>query len=76
MADHSMVGKLAEVTGRIAPGTVGEVMVPVRGGVEAFYAVAADADEVIAAGSEVVIVEYLPPREVVVTPFPSFKELP
>jgi hypothetical protein len=75
MADHSMVGKIAEVTGRIAPGRIGEVMVPVRGGIEAFYAVSADAGEVIAAGSEVVVVEYLPPREVVVTPFPSSKEL-
>jgi hypothetical protein len=75
MADHSMVGKIAEVTGRIGPGLIGEVMVPVRGGVEAFYAVAADAAQVIPAGSEVVVVEYLPPREVVVTPFPFSKEI-
>jgi hypothetical protein len=75
MADHSVVGKLAEVTGKIGPGLVGEVMVPVRGGVEAFYAVGADEGEEIPTGTEVVVVEYLPPREVVVTPYPSSKEL-
>ena len=40
-----MVGKMGRVTGTIAPGRLGEVMVPVRGGSEAFHAYAADADD-------------------------------
>jgi len=62
-----MVGKMARVTGRIAPGRLGEVMVPVRGGTEAFNAYAADGDDEIAPGTRVVVVEYFPPRVVVVT---------
>ena len=63
-----MIGKAGRVTGTIAPGRVGEVMVPVRGGIEHFHAYAADADDTIARGARVVVVEYLPPRSVVVTP--------
>jgi hypothetical protein len=63
-----MEGKIGRVTGRIGPGTLGEVMVPIRGGTEAFHAYASDGDESIAVGARVVVVEYLPPRTVVVTP--------
>jgi hypothetical protein len=63
-----MIGKAGRVTGTIAPGRVGEVMVPVRGGTEHFHAYAADDDETIAAGTSVLVVEYFPPRKVVVTP--------
>lgn len=62
-----MIGKMGRVTGTINPGRLGEVMVPVRGGSEAFHAYAADGDETIARGSRVVVVEYYPPRTVVVT---------
>jgi hypothetical protein len=62
-----MVGKIGRVTGSIRPGVLGEVMVSVRGGTEAFNAYAADADDVIATGTRVVVVEYFPPRTVVVT---------
>ena len=55
-------------TGRIGPGRLGEVMVPVRGGTEAFHAYAADGDDEIPTGTRVVVVEYFPPRTVVVTP--------
>ncbi len=65
VADHTMVGKMARVTGRISPGRLGEVMVPVRGGTEAFNAYAADGDDEIATGTRVVVVEYFPPRVVV-----------
>lgn len=68
MADHTMIGKVGRVTGTIAPGRVGEVMVGVRGGSEAFHAYAADSDKTIPAGSRVVVVEYFPPRTVVVSP--------
>ena len=61
-----MVGKIGRVTGTIGPGQIGEVMIPVRGGSEAFHAYASDADENIANGSRIVVVEYYPPRTVVV----------
>ncbi|TDC41079.1 hypothetical protein E1281_37720 [Actinomadura sp. KC345] len=54
------------MTGRIGPGLVGEVMVPVRGGVEAFYAHPVDPREEIIVGTIVVVVEYQPPRTVYV----------
>lgn len=63
-----MVGKLGRVTGTIAPGRVGEVMIHIRGGSEAFLAYAADNDETYARGTRVTVVEYYPPRTVVVTP--------
>jgi len=61
-----MVGKIGRVTGTIAPGHIGEVMIPVRGGSEAFHAYASDTDETMATGSRIVVVEYYPPRTVVV----------
>ncbi len=63
-----MVGKIGRVTGTIGPGKLGEVMVPIRGGSEAFHAYASDADETLATGTRIVIVEYYPPRTVVVAP--------
>ena len=63
-----MVGRVGRVTGRIAPGTVGEVMVPVRGGTESFYAYSNDSSEEIAVGVRVIVVEYHPPRTVYVVP--------
>jgi len=63
-----MIGKVGRVTGRITPGNVGEVMVPVRGGSEAFHAYAVDKQETITIGTRVVVVEYFPPRTVVVSP--------
>ncbi len=63
-----MIGKLGRVTGTIAPGRIGEVMVSVRGGSEAFHAYATGSDDTIPAGSRVVVVEYFPPRTVVVSP--------
>ena len=62
-----MVGKIGRVTGRIAPGVIGEVMVPVRGGTEAFHAYATDNNDTISTGSTIVVVEYFPPRTVVVS---------
>jgi hypothetical protein len=62
-----VVGKQGRVTGRVGPGLVGEVMVPVRGGAEAFYAFAENPDEVIEVGAPVIVLEYQPPRTVYVT---------
>jgi hypothetical protein len=63
-----MVGKIGRVTGRIGPKQLGEVMVPVRGGSEAFAAYASETDTTIERGTRIVVVEYFPPRTVVVTP--------
>ena len=67
MADQKLIGKTGRVTGRVGPGRIGEVMVPVRGGTEAFHAYSAG-DEEIPTGTRVLVVETLPPRTVVVTP--------
>jgi hypothetical protein len=67
MADHQMIGKMGRVTGTIAPGRLGEVMVQVRGGSEAFHAYSDDTDETIPTGTRIVVVEYFPPRTVVVS---------
>jgi hypothetical protein len=63
-----MVGRQGRVTGRIGPGLVGEVVLAVRGGSEAFYAYAAEPGKVIEVGEPVFVVEYDAPRTVVVTP--------
>ena len=63
-----MVGKVGRVTGIIGPGRLGEVMISIRGGTEAFHAYSADGDDTIATGKRVVVVEYFPPRTVVVAP--------
>ncbi len=68
-AEGDVVGKVARVTGSIAPGRVGEVMIAVRGGSEAFNAYSADPAQTIARGSRVLVVEYFPPRTVVVSPY-------
>jgi hypothetical protein len=62
-----VVGKQGRVTGRIGPGLVGEVVLAVRGGSEAFYAYAADPDATIEVGSSVLVLEYAAPRTVYVT---------
>jgi hypothetical protein len=53
-------------TGAIRPGGLGEVMIAIRGGVEAFLARDADGGE-IGPYEEVAVVSYEPPRTVVVT---------
>ncbi len=52
--------------GAIRPGRTGEVLVDVRGGVEAYLARDADGGS-IAPGEEVVVVEKIGPRTVLVT---------
>ena len=68
MSDHSVVGKTGRVTGKIAPGMLGEVVLPVRGGSEAFYAYAADRGEVIDPGTPIVVIDFEEPRTVRVMP--------
>jgi hypothetical protein len=66
-SDHNVVGKIGRLTGQIDPGRMGEVMIPIRGGSEAFYAYAVDPEESIPRGTRVVVVEHEPPRTVVVS---------
>ena len=61
-----MIGKRGRVTGRVGPGLVGEVMISVRGGAEAFYAYPADESSVIEIGAQILVVDFEEPRTVYV----------
>jgi hypothetical protein len=69
-ADHQVIGKVGRLSGAIGPGEMGEVMVPVRGGTEAFYAYASDEGESIPEGARVIVLEHDPPRTVIVSRYP------
>jgi hypothetical protein len=62
-ADQSLLGSIGRVTVSIPAGGPGEVMISVRGGTEAFAALA---DEPIQRHSRVVVVECVTARSVVV----------
>lgn len=64
---ESLLGKIGRVTVSIPGGGPGEVLLPVRGGSEAF---AAWSDEPIPRHTRVVVVESLSARSVFVTPVP------
>jgi len=59
---------IGRVTGRIAPGTIGEVKLAYQGGSETFHAHAWDDGRVIDVGTEVVVIERVGPRTVKVAP--------
>ncbi|GAA4548734.1 hypothetical protein [Amycolatopsis samaneae] len=61
-----MIGNRGRVTGAIGPGLIGEVLLNVRGGTEAFYAYPADPEENIASGTQILVVDFEPPRTVYV----------
>jgi hypothetical protein len=67
MAEDRMVGKMGLVTGPIGPNRLGEVRISIRGGTEHFHAYAADTGDELTKGTRVVVVEYHPPRTVIVT---------
>ena len=67
MTDN-IVGVVGRVTGTIGPNRLGEVMVPIRGGTEAFHAYAVDPHDTLKTGTRIVVVEYMPPRTVIVSP--------
>src|SRR5664280_1531921 len=77
---HPMIGRTGRVTGRVAPGTVGEVTLQIRGGSEAFYAYASDPSAVIEKGAKVIVDDHQPPLTVFVSPveptLPVPRELP
>ena len=62
-----MIGKYGRVTATIPAGgeSKGEIMV--NG--EAYFALSSDPDSEVPKGTRVVVVEYEPPRTVVVTPY-------
>lgn len=61
-----MIGSRGRVSGTIGPGLIGEVLISVRGGVEAFYAYPAVPDERIETGTQVLVVDFEEPRTVYV----------
>jgi hypothetical protein len=63
--EDSLIGKIGRVTVSIPRNGPGEVLLPVRGGTEAFAALS---DEPIPRHSRVVVVEALSARAVLVTP--------
>jgi hypothetical protein len=65
-----MIGKIGRICAEISPGRMGEVMVPIRGGTEAFFAYASDDTEAIPKGTRVIVLEHDPPRTVIVSRFP------
>jgi membrane protein implicated in regulation of membrane protease activity len=69
-ADHQVIGKIGRLISAIEPGGMGEVMLPVRGGTEAFYAYAAEGSEEIPKGTRVIVLEHDPPRTVIVSRYP------
>ncbi len=69
-ADHQVISKVGRVTGEIRPGGLGEVVIAIRGGSEAYYAYAADPKERIEKGTRVIVIEHEPPRTVVVARYP------
>ena len=71
MPGDALVGKVGRVTGRVAPGVVGEVTVAIRGGSEAYFAHPYDGKEEIPRGSQVLIVDSAAPRTVYVTAYTS-----
>ena len=62
-----MIGRTGRVTGRVAPGTVGEVSLQIRGGSEVFYAYASVTGVIIEKGVKVKVDDYQPPLTVFVS---------
>ncbi|MFE0027004.1 hypothetical protein [Amycolatopsis sp. NPDC059021] len=61
-----MIGTRGRVTGAIGPGLIGEVLLSVRGGTEAFYAYPVNPEENIPSGTQILVVDFEPPRTVYV----------
>jgi hypothetical protein len=70
VVDHQVIGKVGRLVGAIQPGRIGEVMIPIRGGSEAYFAYASDPEESIPAGTRVIVLDHEPPRTVVVSRYP------
>lgn len=66
-AEQSPVGAVGRVTVPIPAGGPGEVLIPMRGGTEAY---AAWSDQPIAKGTRILVLDCTSARSVTVTPFP------
>lgn len=64
---ETVTGRTGRVSGSVGPGLVGEVVLPIRGGSEAFIAYPFLPGESFPTGSMVVVVEYSEPRTVYVS---------
>ena len=69
--DRSLTGKIGRVTGRIGPGTIGEVMLPYLGGTMAFHANPFDKASAFEVGDEVLVIYFEPPQTVYVDELPD-----
>ncbi len=65
--DHELIGKVGHCTGAIEPGGMGDVMVPIRGGSESYYAYSSDPAETIPKGSRVIVLDQRAPRTIIVS---------
>lgn len=70
--DRSLTGKIGRVTGEVDPGTLGEVMLEVRGGTAAYLARPYDGSSVFAVGGRVLVMYLDPPQTVYVGALPEF----
>lgn len=70
--DRSLTGKIGRVTGEVGPGTLGEVMLEVRGGTAAYLARPYDGSSVFAVGGRVLVMYLDPPQMVYVEALPEF----
>ena len=70
--DRSLTGKIGRVTGEVGPGTLGEVMLEVRGGTAAYLARPYDGSSVFAVGGRVLVMYLDPPQTVYVEALPEF----
>ncbi|KNH17902.1 hypothetical protein ACU18_08975 [Arthrobacter sp. ZBG10] len=66
-----MTGRIGRVSGRIGPGTIGEVMLSYRGGTAAFHAHPFDGVSGFAVGDEVLVIYFDPPQTVYVDELPD-----
>jgi hypothetical protein len=66
-SDQELVGKIGHVTGEITPGSMGDVMVPIRGGSESYYAYSSDPAETIPKGARVLVLDQQAPRTIIVS---------
>jgi hypothetical protein len=66
MSRESLIGKTGRVSGTVGPGTVGEIVVAIRGGHECYFAHPADGASTFHTGARVIVTEDAPGRTVYV----------
>lgn len=73
MREHntSLTGKIGRVTGRIAPGEIGEILLDIRGGTCAYHAYPFDRTSTFLTGTKVLVIEFKPPQSVYVDTLPD-----